>query len=228
MTARGIESTRSMAKVLQKAGIDFAVLGNKETCTGDPARRMGNEYLFQMKAEENISTFETYNIKKIVTTCPHCFNNIKNEYPQLGGNYEVQHYTSFVGELLKQRKLNPKVAYNSKKFTYHDSCYLGRHNELISEPRKIISSISGLNFVEIENNKNQSACCGAGGGRMWMEEKGKKINHKRIEDFIETGADTLLVSCGFCVQMMDEGIASNSQSNGKNTMDLITLLDKST
>ena len=228
MTARGIESTRSMAKVLQKAGIDFAVLGNKETCTGDPARRMGNEYLFQMKAEENISTFETYNIKKIVTTCPHCFNNIKNEYPQLGGNYEVQHYTSFVGELLKQGKLNPKIAFNSKKFTYHDSCYLGRHNGLISEPRNIISSISGLNFVEIENNKSQSACCGAGGGRIWMEEKGKKINHKRIEDFIETGADTLLVSCGFCVQMMDEGIASNNQSNGKNTMDLITLLDKST
>ena len=228
LTKRGVESTRSMAKILKKAGIDFAVLGNNETCTGDPARRMGNEYLFQIKAKENIKTFENYEIKKIISTCPHCFNTIKNEYPQFNGKYEIEHYTSFVGKLIKKGLLNPKAVFDSKKFTYHDSCYLGRHNELISEPRKIISSIKGLNFTEIQNNKTQSFCCGAGGGRMWMEESGQRINHKRVDDFIATGADTLVVSCGFCIQMMDEGIASNYNPKEKNTIDLITLLDKST
>ena len=228
MTDRGIETTKSMVSVLNKAGIDFAVLGGEESCTGDPARRMGNEYLFQVQAKKNIVTLDKFNIKKIITTCPHCFNTIKNEYPQLGGSYQIEHYTSFVNKLVQTGKLNPHALLEQKKITYHDSCYLGRHNGLISEPRKIISSIPNLNFVEIQNNKDQGFCCGAGGGRMWMEESGQKVNHKRVDDFLKTDADTMVVSCGFCIQMMEEGISAAGQSDKKNAIDLLTLIDKST
>jgi Fe-S oxidoreductase/nitrate reductase gamma subunit len=230
LVQRGVDTTRSMASVLKKAGIDFAVLGDEETCTGDPARRMGNEYLFQVQAETNIATFKQYDVKKIVTTCPHCFNTMKNEYPQLGGNYEVIHYTAFVGELLKDGKLKPTDAGIGKigTVTYHDSCYLGRHNGEFGAPREIMSAIPGLEFVEMDLNQEKAFCCGAGGGRMWIEEEGERVNHMRTDQFLETGADTLAVSCPFCIQMFDEGITAKGVGDGKQAVDLITILDQAT
>jgi Fe-S oxidoreductase/nitrate reductase gamma subunit len=230
LVQRGVDTTRSMASVLKKAGINFAVLGDEETCTGDPARRMGNEYLFQIQAETNIATFKQYDVKKIITTCPHCFNTMKNEYPQLGGNYEVIHYTAFVGELLKEGKLKPTEAGIGKigTVTYHDSCYLGRHNGEYDSPREIMSAIPGLDFVEMDLNQEKAFCCGAGGGRMWMEEEGERVNHMRTDQFLETGADTLAVSCPFCIQMFDEGITAKGVEDGKQAVDLITILDQAT
>ena len=230
LVQRGVDTTRSMASVLKKAGVDFAVLGDEETCSGDPARRMGNEYLFQMQAETNIGTFKQYDVKKIITTCPHCFNTIKNEYPQLGGNYDVIHYTAFVGELLRDGKLKPSEAGIGKigTVTYHDSCYLGRHNGEFGAPREIMSSIPGLDFVEMDRNKERSFCCGAGGGRMWMEEEGERVNHMRTDQFIETGAETVAVSCPFCIQMFDEGITAKGREYDKKAVDLISILDQAT
>jgi Fe-S oxidoreductase len=230
LVQRGVDTTRSMASVLKKAGIEFAVLGDEETCTGDPARRLGNEYLFQMQAETNIETFKQYDVKKIITTCPHCFNTIKNEYPQLGGNYDVNHYTAFVGELLKEGKLKPTEAGIGKvgTVTYHDSCYLGRHNGEFGAPREIISSIPGLNFVEMDRNQERSFCCGAGGGQMWMEAEGERVNHMRTDQFLETGAETVAVSCPFCIQMFDEGITAKGAEDDKKAVDLISILDKMT
>jgi Fe-S oxidoreductase/nitrate reductase gamma subunit len=230
LVQRGVDTTRSMASVLKKAGINFAVLGDEETCTGDPARRMGNEYLFQIQAETNIATFKQYDVKKIITTCPHCFNTMKNEYPQLGGNYEVIHYTAFVGELLKEGKLKPTEAGIGKigTVTYHDSCYLGRHNGEYDSPREIMSAIPGLDFVEMDLNQEKAFCCGAGGGRMWMEEEGERVNHMRTDQFLETGADTLAVSCPFCIQMFDEGITAKGVEDGKQAVDLITILNQAT
>ncbi|MDP6666849.1 MAG: heterodisulfide reductase-related iron-sulfur binding cluster [Dehalococcoidia bacterium] len=230
LVQRGVDTTRAMASVLKKAGIDFAVLGDEESCTGDPARRLGNEYLFQVQAESNVQTFTKYDVKKIITTCPHCFNTIKNEYPQLGGNYDVVHYTAFVGELLKQGRLKPTEAGIGKIGTvaYHDSCYLGRHNGEFGAPREIISSIPGLDFVEMDRNRERSFCCGAGGGRMWMEEDGERVNQMRTEQFLETGAGTVAVSCPFCIQMFDEGITAKGQEDDKRAVDLITILDRAT
>jgi len=230
LVQRGVDTTRSMASVLKKAGINFAVLGDEETCTGDPARRMGNEYLIQIQAETNIATFKQYDVKKIITTCPHCFNTMKNEYPQLGGNYEVIHYTAFVGELLKEGKLKPTEASIGKigTVTYHDSCYLGRHNGEYDSPREIMSAIPGLDFVEMDLNQEKAFCCGAGGGRMWMEEEGERVNHMRTDQFLETGADTLAVSCPFCIQMFDEGITAKGVEDGKQAVDLITILNQAT
>ena len=230
LVQRGVDTTRSMASVLKKAGVEFAVLGDEETCSGDPARRLGNEYLFQMQAETNIETFKQYDVEKIITTCPHCFNTIKNEYPQLGGNYDVIHYTAFVGELLKEGKLKPMEAGIGKigTVTYHDSCYLGRHNSEFGAPREIISSIPGLNFVEMDRNQERSFCCGAGGGRMWMEEEGDRVNHLRTDQFLDTDAETVAVSCPFCIQMFDEGITAKGKEDDKKAVDLISILDQAT
>ena len=156
---------RSMVSVLNRAGVDFAILGNEETCTGDPARRMGNEYLYQMLAGQNIETFKQYDVKKIVTICPHCFNTIKNEYPHLGGNFEVMHYSKFVAELIAEGRIKPLIELNTT-IAYHDSCYLGRHNEA---PRQIANAIPGVKLVEFDRCRGQGFCCGAGGGQMWME-----------------------------------------------------------
>ena len=230
LTERGISTTRSMASVLKKAGVKFAVLGEEETCSGDPARRLGNEYLFQLQAEKNITTFNQYDVKEVITTCPHCFNTIKNEYPQLGGNYDVIHYTAYVGELLKKGILQPSEAGIGKigTVTYHDSCYLGRHNGEFGAPREIISAIPGLNFVEMDLSQERSFCCGAGGGRMWMEEEGERVNHLRTDQFLATKADTLAVSCPFCIQMFDEGLGAKGRENDKNAIDLISILDQAT
>ena len=218
---------RSMVSVLKHAGVDFAILGAEETCTGDPARRMGNEYLYQTLAQQNIETFKRYNVKKIVTICPHCFNTIKNEYPHLGGNYEVLHYSEFVAELIQQGKIKPLVTIETT-VAYHDSCYLGRHNGIYDAPRQIAEAIPGLKLVEMELRREKGFCCGAGGGHMWIEEsKGRRINHIRTEHFLDTEADTVGMSCPFCLQMFEEGIGAKELQGKKQAKDLLEILDES-
>ena len=218
---------RSMASVLKRAGVDFAVLGDEEGCTGDPARRMGNEYLYQTLARQNIETFDRYHVKKVVTICPHCFNTIKNEYPHLGGEYEVLHYSEFVSQLIQEGKIKPLVPVEAT-VAYHDSCYLGRHNGVYDAPRQIAQAIPGLKLVEMERRRERGFCCGAGGGHMWIEEsRGRRVNHIRTEQFLETGADTVGVSCPFCLQMFVEGIGSSERKGGKQVRDLLEILDES-
>jgi Fe-S oxidoreductase len=218
---------RSMASVLKRAGVDFAILGAEETCTGDPARRMGNEYLYQIMAKQNIETFKRYGVKTIVTICPHCFNTIKNEYPHLGGEYEVLHYSEFVARLIDDGKIRPLVTLDTT-VAYHDSCYLGRHNDIYDAPRRIANAIPGVTLTEMELRRERGFCCGAGGGHMWIEEsRGRRVNHVRTDQFLETDADTVAVSCPFCLQMFVEGIGSNEAAAGKQAKDLLELLDES-
>ena len=219
---------RSMAKVLKAAGVDFAILGEEERCTGDPARRMGNEYLYQTMAQQNIETLNGYNIKKIVTICPHCFNTMKNEYPQFGGNYEVLHYSQFIDELIQAGRVKP-IKMVEATVAYHDSCFLGRHNGIYDQPRNIAKAIPGVKLLEMEPNcRQQGFCCGAGGGHMWVEESGgTRINHIRTDHFLETGAKTVGVSCPFCLQMMTEGIQAKGLEGEKEAKDLLELLAES-
>ena len=218
---------RSMASILKRAGVDFAILGDEESCTGDPARRMGNEYLYQILAQQNIETMKTYDVKTVVTICPHCFNAIKNEYPHLGGDFDVLHYTEFVNDLIERGDIRP-IARIDATISYHDSCYLGRHNGIYEAPRKIAKSIPGVELVEMTRCRERGFCCGAGGGHMWIEEsRGPRINHARTEQFFETDADTVGVSCPFCLQMFEEGIGSLPHSNGKQAKDLLEVLDES-
>ena len=219
---------RSMAKVLKAAGVDFAILGDEETCTGDPARRMGNEYLFQILAQQNIETMNGYNVKKVVTICPHCFNTMKNEYPQLGGNFEVLHYSQFVDQLIKTGKIKP-VKMMNVTMAYHDSCFLGRHNGIYDEPRDVAKAIPGLKLVEMGSHcRERGFCCGAGGGHMWIEEsQGTRVNHVRTDQFLETGAQTVGVSCPFCLQMLTEGIQAKGLDAEKDAKDVLEILAES-
>ncbi len=231
LVQRGVNVTRAMASVLKKAGVNFAVLGGEETCTGDPARRMGNEYLFQLLAKQNIASFQRYGVRKVVATCPHCFNTLKNEYPQLGLQLEVEHYTVFVNRLIKEGKLTPSEASPDKKtqqISYHDSCYLGRHNDVYDPPREMAEAVPGVEIIEMSRNRERSFCCGAGGGRMWMEEAGKRVNHMRSQQFLETGSDTVAVSCPFCLQMFEDGITANGQEEPRQVKDLIEIIDDAT
>ena len=218
---------RSMASVLKRAEVDFAILGDEETCTGDPARRMGNEYLYQILAQQNIETMKSYDVKKVVTICPHCFNAIKNEYPHLGGDFEVVHYTEFVSGLMREGKIRP-LGRVETTIAYHDSCYLGRHNGIYDAPREIAAAIPGARVVEMSRCRERGFCCGAGGGHMWIEEsQGQRINHARTEQFFETDAETVGVSCPFCLQMFEEGIGSLGKEGEKRTRDLLEILDES-
>ncbi|MSQ06064.1 MAG: (Fe-S)-binding protein [Dehalococcoidia bacterium] len=219
---------RSMVKVLKKAGVDFAILGDEETCTGDPARRMGNEYLYQILARQTIETLDRYKVKKIVTTCPHCFNTMRNEYPQFGGRYEVLHYSQLVDELIRQGKLKP-VKMIQTTVAYHDSCFLGRHNGIYDQPRNVAKAIPGLKLVEMEPRcRERGFCCGAGGGHMWIEEsQGERVNHMRTDQFLETKAQTVGVSCPFCLQMLTEGIQAKGQAGEKQAKDVLELLAES-
>ena len=220
--------TRSMAKVLRSAKVDFAILGDEETCTGDPARRMGNEYLFQILAQQTIETLDRYGVQTIVTLCPHCFNTMRNEYPQFGGNYRVLHYSQFVDGLIKEGRIKP-VKMMDATVAYHDSCYLGRHNGIYDEPRDIAKAIPGIKLVEMEPRcRERGFCCGAGGGHMWIEDsQGTRVNHARTSHFLETGADTVGVSCPFCLQMLTEGIESAGQQGNKQAKDVLEILAES-
>ena len=199
--------TQAVAKLLERAGIDVAILGPSEMCTGDSARRSGNEYLFQMLAMPNIETLNGMGVKKIITQCPHCFNTLKNEYPQLGGNYEVVHHSEFLEHLINTGQLDIRNASLEDRITYHDSCYLGRHNDVYMAPRRIVGSIKGVQVVEMPRNGTKGMCCGAGGARMWMEESiGTKVNDERAQEAISTGASRVATACPFCYIMLDDGV----------------------
>jgi Fe-S oxidoreductase len=221
---------RSIVKVLQHAGISFAVLGEEEGCTGDPVRRIGHEYIFQMLAKQNIETFQNYNVKKILTICPHCFNTLKNEYPALGGHYEVVHHTQLIEELLKEGrlKLNKEIPVT---IVYHDSCYLGRYNRIFDTPRNILQKIPGVKLIEMERHRERGMCCGAGGGLMWLEEEpGKRVNELRVTQAQEAftkaqsnGRAKLVASaCPFCMIMLEDGIKSkNAEFENKDIAELV-------
>jgi len=196
-----------MANLLQRAGIDFAILGPGETCTGDPARRSGNEYIFQMLANQNIETLNGMGVRKVITQCPHCFNTLRNEYPQFGGNYEVIHHSQLLEQLVDEGKLDLSTARLEERVVYHDSCYLGRHNDIYGAPRKVLAQLGGVEVVEAPRNGTMARCCGAGGARMWMEESvGTKVNDDRAEELINTGASRVATACPFCYIMLDDGV----------------------
>ncbi len=199
--------TRAMAKLMTRAGIDFAILGPAENCTGDSARRSGNEYLFQMLASENVSTLNSMGVRKIVTQCPHCFNTLANEYPQLGGHYEVVHHSQFLDWLVSEGRLDLTGADLDERVVYHDSCYLGRHNDVYMAPRRVLGQLGGIDLVEAGRSGNKGMCCGAGGARMWMEENiGTKVNDERARELLDTGAGRIATACPFCYIMIDDGV----------------------
>ncbi len=199
--------TQALAKLMQRAGVDFAILGPSENCTGDPARRSGNEYIFQMLAMQNIETLDGMGVRKIITQCPHCFNTLMNEYPQLGGHYEVVHHSQFLEWLIDQGKLDLSEARLEERIVYHDSCYLGRHNDVYMAPRNVIGNLAGIDLVEASANGTKGMCCGAGGARMFMEENvGTKVNDARSEQLVETGASRVATACPFCYVMIDDGV----------------------
>jgi Fe-S oxidoreductase/nitrate reductase gamma subunit len=207
--------TRAMAKLLQRAGISFAILGPSENCTGDPARRSGNEYIFQMLAMQNIETLDGMGVRKIITQCPHCFNTLGNEYPQLGGNYEVVHHSQFLEQLIADGRLDLDGARLEERVVYHDSCYLGRHNDVYLAPRNVIGSLGGIQVVEATANGTKGMCCGAGGGRMWMEESiGAKVNDVRSQQLVATGATRIATACPFCYIMIDDGVKAQGLEEG--------------
>jgi Fe-S oxidoreductase len=226
---RAKKIARSTAQLLLAAGVDFAILGDEETCTGDPARRTGNEYLFTMLAETNAATLNGYQaqggIKKILTTCPHCFNTLANEYPDFGAKFEVIHHTDFMLGLVAEKKLVPKQPVKGR-VVYHDSCYLGRYNGIYDSPRQILEAIPGVELVEVEGwNKKQGLCCGAGGGQMWMEEQNKdRVNVKRSLQLIDTGAKTIASACPFCMTMLKDGVKSQSKEEEIQNLDVVELL----
>jgi Fe-S oxidoreductase len=207
---RAKKTTKAVAELLTIAGVQFMVLGEGETCTGDPARRAGNEFLFQMQAMQNVEMLNEIKTKKIVVTCPHCLNTLGREYPQVGGNYEVVHHSQLLATLVKEGRLTPVNPVDGA-VTYHDPCYLGRHNKVYTPPRDLIGSLPGLTFNEMEKSADRSFCCGAGGARMWMEEKlGTRINLTRTDQALATGADKIAVACPFCSVMINDGVTTRS------------------
>jgi len=222
--ARYRKVTQAFSKLLKHAGVKFAILGLEEKCNGDAARRMGNEYLAQTLMTENIETLNKYSVKKIVTTCPHCFHSLKNEYPQFGGNYEVVHHADFLSGLLAAGKFTPEGS-NRGTVTFHDSCYLARYNGVIESPRSVLASIPELSIAEMPRSKDRGLCCGAGGGRMWMEEKeGKRINLERTEEALSTSAGTVGTACPFCMTMMSDGVKAKEANERVQVKDIAELL----
>jgi Fe-S oxidoreductase len=218
---RARTAAQSTAKLLKAAGVDFAILGPRESCTGDPARRIGNEYLFQAHAETNVSTLNEAGVTKIVASCPHCFNTLGNEYPDFGGNYEVVHHTELLADLVREGKL--EATGGAGTITYHDSCYLARHNDVRADPRAIVEAVGTP--IEMERREERTFCCGAGGARMWMEERARPINEERVREAAETGAETLAVACPFCTVMLDDGV--KSRGDDMRVVDVSTLLAES-
>lgn len=224
---RAKKITKAFVKILNKANVDFAVLGTEESSTGDVAKRAGNEFLFQMQAISNIEILNAYQVKRIVTACPHSFNTLKNEYPELGGNYQVQHHTEFIDELMKAGRLtiNAETPLRGKRITFHDPCYLGRANDVYEAPRKLLKSL-GAELVEMKRNRNSALCCGAGGAQMFKEpEKGDKdINVLRTEDALETKPNIIATGCPYCNTMMTDGVKAKERENDIAVMDIAELI----
>ncbi|MEO6715280.1 MAG: (Fe-S)-binding protein, partial [Mycobacteriales bacterium] len=228
---RSIKVTKAVAELLHTAGVSFAVLGSQEGCTGDPARRIGNEYLYQELGKANVELLNSKAAKKIVATCPHCFNTIANEYPQLGGNYETVHHTQLLATLIDEGKLVPVMPVNGS-VTYHDPCYLGRHNKVYTPPRDVLGAIQGLRQTEMHRCKDRGFCCGAGGARMWMEEKiGKAVNVERVDEALSTGADVVSTACPYCLVMLSDAVdarkASGDAHQHVEVLDVAQILAKS-
>jgi heterodisulfide reductase subunit D len=223
---RAKKITKAFVKILNKADVDFAVLGTEESCTGDPAKRAGNEMVFQMQAMTNIEVLNAYEVKKIVTACPHCFNTIKNEYPELGGSYEVMHHTQFLKSLLDEGKLTIEGGhYKGKRITFHDPCYLGRANNVYEAPRELIKKLE-VELIEMKRCKTNGLCCGAGGAQMFKEpEKGiKDINVERTEEAIETKPNIIATGCPFCNTMMTDGVKATNNEETVEVMDIAELI----
>lgn len=224
---RAQKITLAFAAILNRADIKFAILGKEENCTGDPARRAGNEFLFQMMAQNNIRTLNGYGIKKIVTACPHCFNTLKNEYPALGGNYEVIHHTVFLQQLIDEGKIKLKEGgtFKGKKITYHDSCYLGRANNIYEVPRKVLEKLDA-ELVEMKRCRSRGLCCGAGGAQMWKEEeKGSgRINFERGREALSTGAAVIASACPYCMTMLTDGVKNEEKEDTVKVMDIAELV----
>jgi len=229
LVERNVPITRAIIRLLMDAGVSFGVLGAQETCTGDPARRLGNEFLFQMQVQANSETFRALGVRKVITHCPHCFNTLKNEYADFGMELEVIHHSEFLRQLIEEGKLKPKN-HLGQKVTFHDSCYLGRHNGIYDPPRDVLDSIPGVDLVEMPRNRSKGYCCGAGGGMMWLEEKkGKRVNRVRAEEAVATGAQIVAVACPFCIQMFEDAIpAVQPEEEGRiKAMDIAELLEAS-
>lgn len=227
LVERNVNATLSMTRVLRTAGVDFGVLGEAETCCGDPARRAGNEFQFQILAEQNIEVFKNHNIKEIITLCPHCYHSLKNEYPKFGGEFKVVHYTQLIADLIRQGKLKLTKGLKAR-LTYHDPCYLGRYSGIYQEPREILKSIPQTKLEEMERSKEMAFCCGGGGGLMWIEEQPgtTKINHVRIEDVLKTGAETVITACPYCLQMFEEAIEHKEKKDSLKAKDLVEIVEE--
>lgn len=222
--------SKAFADILTKCDIKFAILGQEESCTGDPARRAGNEFLFQMMAYQNIQVLNGYGIKKIVTACPHCFNTLKNEYPELGGHYEVIHHTELLQDLIQQGriKISDASEFKGKRITYHDSCYLGRANGIYEAPRSVLAALD-VDLAEMGRSKKNGMCCGAGGAQMFKEEEAgsERVNSQRAQEALETGASVIVANCPFCTTMLEDGVKSFEKQNEVKVLDLVELLHSS-
>ncbi|MBL7767178.1 MAG: (Fe-S)-binding protein [Chitinophagaceae bacterium] len=227
---RAQKVTKAFVEILNHAGIHFAILGKEEMCTGDPARRAGNEFLFQMMAYNNIQTLNMYEVKKIVTTCPHCFNTLKNEYPELGGNYEVISHAVYLQHLINEGKIKLKDGgvFKGKKITYHDSCYLGRANGVFEAPREVLESLDA-DLIEMKRCRTNGLCCGAGGAQMFKEEESgeTRVNWERTQEALQTGAETIASNCPFCLTMLTDGVKKNEKEETIQVLDLAEMIARS-
>jgi Fe-S oxidoreductase len=224
---RSLKVAQAVARLMKQAGVNFGILGEEEMCCGDPARRLGAEHLYQMLVANNIQLFQSYNIKKIVTACPHCFNTLKNEYPQFGGQFEVIHHTQFIADLVKEKRLN--IGSSGKSLiTYQDPCYLGRYNDTFAAPREILNNIPGVSLVEMEQNSKDGVCCGGGGGRMWLEEKiGRRISEMRLDQAVSTRAQVVTTACPFCLQMFEDAAKAQEVEGSVKVQDIAELVVES-
>ena len=221
---RSMKVAKAVAKIMKAAGVKFGILGDEESCCGEPARRLGNEYLYQLQAAKNIGALQNYNVKKIVTACPHCFNTIKNEYPQFEGEFEVIHHSELINDLLMKGKINPSTM-NEDKLTYHDSCYLGRHNDIYNQPREVLNIVSQCTLTEMNRSLSKGFCCGAGGGRYWMEERiGQRMSEMRVDQVVETGADTVATACPYCLQMFEDAIKAKEVEESLKALDIAEIV----
>ncbi|MBK8722552.1 MAG: (Fe-S)-binding protein [Saprospiraceae bacterium] len=225
--ARAQKVTKAFCTILDACEINYAILGNEEQCTGDPARRAGNEFVFQMLALQNIQTMNMYEVKKIVATCPHCFNILKNDYPALGGNYEVMHHSDYLNQLIKEGRIKLKEGgdFKGKKIAYHDSCYLGRINGIYEAPRSVLEELD-LNLVDLKRSKQNGLCCGAGGAQMFKEDEpgNKRINVERAEELLATGSDVIAANCPFCITMLQDGLKAKDQQDKVMVYDLSEMI----